>query len=73
MCFYGSIKWWRGYNMRKYFVSYATELGFGNAIVECQNSIINYDDLLSTEQQLQSQLHTERLPIILFYKEVYDV
>ena len=57
----------------KYFVSWATNnYGFGNGYVEVEKPINNYDDLLKVEHQIRYAEKFPELPIVLYYKRVYD-
>lgn len=57
----------------KYFVSWTTRnYGFGNGVIEVEKPIVNYDDLLNVEHQIRYKEKYPDLPIVIFYKRMYD-
>ena len=57
----------------RYFVSWVTKnYGFGNDIIEVNKPLNDYDELLKAEHQIRYKEKFPEIPVILYYKRVYD-
>lgn len=61
----------------KYFISFISQIGYGNIVIEHPHKIISAEDIATIQQyiqeQIQEKVETKHSDVrILYFKELFD-